>query len=76
MPKPPRHTGHRRVRLITIDLDDTLWPCAPTIHHAEQTLYEWLSDHYPRITEHHTQETMRERRIELARQQPHLRPRH
>jgi len=73
MPTSPRQTGYRRIRLITVDLDDTLWPCAPTIRHAEHTLYQWLSDHYPRITAHHTQETMRERRIELARQQPHLR---
>jgi FMN hydrolase / 5-amino-6-(5-phospho-D-ribitylamino)uracil phosphatase len=73
MPSPPRPTAFRRIRLITMDLDDTLWPCAPTIRHAEQTLYQWLHERYPRITERHTMETMRERRMELTRRQPHLR---
>ena len=32
----------RAFRLLTIDLDDTLWPCAPTIKRAEAVLYAWL----------------------------------
>ncbi len=39
-----------QVRVIAFDLDDTLWPCMPTIHRAEETLYQWLTRHYPRIT--------------------------
>ena len=38
-------------RIIAFDLDDTLWPCMPVIRRAEATLYQWLADHYPRITE-------------------------
>ena len=30
-----------------MDLDDTLWPIAPTILRAEQVLAEWLSQHAP-----------------------------
>lgn len=36
-----------RIRAITIDLDDTLWPIAPTIERAEKALRDWLADHAP-----------------------------
>jgi putative hydrolase of the HAD superfamily len=39
------------VKVIAFDLDDTLWPCMPTIRRAEESLYQWLAQHYPRITE-------------------------
>ena len=40
----------RGIRTITIDLDDTLWSIAPVIKRAEQALWRWLDEHYPRIT--------------------------
>jgi len=36
-----------RVRAITLDLDDTLWPVWPTIHRAEVALTGWLTQHAP-----------------------------
>ena len=39
------------IRAIMIDLDDTLWEIHPVIRRAEVRLYEWMSEHYPRITE-------------------------
>jgi len=36
-----------RVRAITLDLDDTLWPVWPTIQRAEQVLSNWLAQHAP-----------------------------
>ena len=39
------------IRTITLDLDDTLWELHPVIRRAEQRLYEWLGERYPRITE-------------------------
>ncbi|WOP17038.1 HAD family hydrolase [Ottowia sp. SB7-C50] len=36
-----------RIRAITIDLDDTLWPVWPTIERAEQALRAWLDAHAP-----------------------------
>jgi putative hydrolase of the HAD superfamily len=39
------------IRTITLDLDDTLWDLHPVIRRAEKRLYEWLGEHYPRITE-------------------------
>ena len=31
-----------KVRAITLDLDDTLWPIWPTIARAERALQDWL----------------------------------
>ena len=36
-----------RIRAITFDLDDTLWPIWPTIERAEKALTAWLSVHAP-----------------------------
>jgi len=37
-----------RIRAITLDLDDTLWPLRPTIERAEAALRAWLDAHAPR----------------------------
>lgn len=37
-----------RIRAITLDLDDTLWPIAPTIRRAERVLLDWLREFAPR----------------------------
>jgi len=39
------------IRTITLDLDDTLWAIHPVIRRAEERLYAWTSDNYPRVTE-------------------------
>ncbi len=36
-----------RIKAITLDLDDTLWPVWPTIQRAEQALIDWLNQHAP-----------------------------
>lgn len=36
-----------RIRAITLDLDDTLWPVWPTIDRAEAVLQAWLCTHAP-----------------------------
>lgn len=60
----------RQISIIAFDLDDTLWPCLPTIEHAEETLYAWLQDHFPRITEQYSREAMLERRKRFTRDNP------
>ena len=42
-------TSH--IQAITLDLDDTLWPVAPTIAGAEQDLLEWLCVHSPQTAD-------------------------
>ncbi|MBI2768697.1 MAG: HAD-IA family hydrolase [Burkholderiales bacterium] len=36
-----------KIRAISFDLDDTLWPIWPTIERAEKTLHDWLVEHAP-----------------------------
>ena len=35
------------IKLITFDLDDTLWDTAPAIASAETVLRNWLGEHAP-----------------------------
>ncbi len=58
------------ISVIAFDLDDTLWPCMPTIHRAEEILYRWLERHYPRITAAHELSQMVELRREFSRSDP------
>jgi HAD superfamily hydrolase (TIGR01549 family) len=39
-----------KIRAITLDLDDTLWPIWPTIERAEKALQHWLLGHAPRTS--------------------------
>jgi len=55
----------QQISVIAFDLDDTLWPCMPTIHHAEQTLYRWLEEHYPRIPQRYSFEAQLSMRREF-----------
>jgi putative hydrolase of the HAD superfamily len=36
-----------KIKAVTLDLDDTLWPIWPTIERAEKALHRWLVDHAP-----------------------------
>ena len=36
-----------KIKAISLDLDDTLWPVWPTIERAEQVLHQWLAEHAP-----------------------------
>jgi putative hydrolase of the HAD superfamily len=36
-----------RIKAISIDLDDTLWPIWPTIERAEKVLHDWLVEYAP-----------------------------
>lgn len=40
-----------KIKAITIDLDDTLWPIAPTMHRAEAQLVAWLRNNAPRTAD-------------------------
>lgn len=61
-----------KYRLLTIDLDDTLWPCTPTILQAEAALYCWLERCTPRLTDACDQNVMRVHRRDLALSRPEI----
>ena len=56
--------------VISLDLDDTLWPVAPVIAAAEAQLYEWMQVRHPRAVRGHSIETMRALRARIAAQFP------
>lgn len=60
------------IRCVTFDLDDTLWPCEPTITNAEKALYSWLQKFYPRVAQRYSFEELRQHRIEFGVRHPEL----
>ncbi len=60
------------VRMLTFDLDDTLWPRFPTIHAAECEVHAWLQKEAPVLAEHYDIERLREHRMLVARDNPHM----
>jgi putative hydrolase of the HAD superfamily len=63
----------KHLRALTFDLDDTLWDNRPVLMKAEQSLYDWLGRHYPRIHQHYQLEDMLELRKQLLQKNPLLR---
>lgn len=61
-PSPPR--------VLSFDLDDTLWPVGPVILKAERELYDWLHARYPTAVEGHSIESMRQLRAGVAARFP------
>jgi len=61
-----------RIKLLTFDLDDTLWDFAPVLTRAERITYDWLQRRAPVLTERFSLDTLREMRMELARRQPDI----
>jgi putative hydrolase of the HAD superfamily len=59
-----------RLKLLTIDLDDTVWPCLPAIRRAEDALYAWLEVRAPRVTGSHDEASLRAHRKNVARSNP------
>jgi putative hydrolase of the HAD superfamily len=62
----------KQLHALTFDLDDTLWDNRPVLMAAEQSLYDWLCRHYPRIGLHYNPEDMLRLRQSLLQQDPEL----
>lgn len=60
------------IKVITFDLDNTLWDVDPVISRAEQAQYEWLRQHRPLASNKLSLEQMREYKNEFHRENPHL----
>ncbi|MCC7081333.1 MAG: HAD-IA family hydrolase [Burkholderiales bacterium] len=61
-----------RIRAVTLDLDDTLWPIAPVIERAERILHEWCSRNAPKFAKALPPAEFALYRRTLARAQPAL----
>lgn len=60
------------IRAFCFDLDNTLWDVWPVIVRAEQAMYDFLRERYPNTVANLTVETLRELRIEVVAEFPHL----
>ena len=63
---------HTLPRALTLDLDDTLWPIAPTIERAETVLHDWLGENAPATAQRYDRVTLRALREEVSVDNPHL----
>lgn len=60
------------IRLLTFDLDDTLWEFAPVLVRAEAITYAWLQQHVPAVTAKFSSDALRDMRLQIARDHPEL----
>lgn len=60
------------IEVISFDLDDTLWHCAPAITHAEEALFEWHKIATPKVTRVHTMESLLAYRSQMQAARPEL----
>jgi FMN hydrolase / 5-amino-6-(5-phospho-D-ribitylamino)uracil phosphatase len=56
--------------VLSLDLDDTLWPVGPVIAAAESELLSWLRTRYPLTVSGHDIDSMRALRAEVAERFP------
>lgn len=63
--------ANRKIKVLTFDLDDTLWPVGPVIVHAEGKLREWIRVNVPQAA-HYDRETLLSLRAEVVADQPEL----
>jgi len=60
------------IRALCFDLDNTLWDVWPVIRNAEQAMYDFLAERYPRIVASLTVEALREAREQTAARYPQM----
>jgi putative hydrolase of the HAD superfamily len=61
-----------RISAIIFDLDNTLWDVWPVIVRAEQEMYAFLAERYPRVAAKYSVESMRTERERVALDEPHM----
>jgi putative hydrolase of the HAD superfamily len=62
--------GFAGMRVISFDLDDTLWAIDPVIQRANRVLFAWLAARYPLITQGHTPQSLHEVCLGFMRARP------
>ena len=60
------------IKVITFDLDDTLWSLKPVLLTAEQMVFDWLAAYAPKLTARFTPQSFMEWRWQQYAQFPEL----
>lgn len=60
------------IRLISFDLDDTLWNGTDVIIRAEQAMQDWLSEYAPAVQSRYTPDELRALKFAFARENPQI----
>ncbi len=60
------------IKVLSFDLDDTLWDCAPVIEKAELALREWMSEHTPKVINEWDADSIANRRANIVRTHPEI----
>ena len=60
------------IKVITFDLDDTLWAVTPVLIRAEKRLGNWLNRHCPQLLQQFSMQGLRTMRVELIKSRPDL----
>ena len=61
-----------RIRAITLDLDDTLWPIMPAIDRAEAALDAWLAANTPRVAAEWPLSRRQDFRLQVDAERPQM----
>ncbi|CAH9018039.1 HAD family hydrolase [Candidatus Nitrosacidococcus sp. I8] len=61
-----------QVKLISFDLDETVWPSVEVLRKAEETQFQWLEKKAPRLTLAHNIESLREHRQHVRKMYPEM----
>jgi putative hydrolase of the HAD superfamily len=64
--------GFHDIHLVTLDLDDTLWPCEEVIQQAEVELLDYLRQQASRLVKVHDIESLRQHRMQFMRARPDI----
>lgn len=62
----------KAIKVITFDLDDTLWDIWPVIARAEACLHHWLELRFPKITQRYSPADLRALSAEVATRDPSI----
>ena len=60
------------IKVISFDLDDTLWAVEPVLEKAEAVVHQWLEEHCPAVTQTFDLNALKALRLKLFHQRPDL----
>lgn len=60
------------IRVLSFDLDDTLWDGHAVIIQAEKAMHDWMAQHTPKVFAAFSKETLRDHKFQFIKRNPHL----